>query len=131
MDDTNRSHRPVARALHVEEPRIHPMPGELPDEVDVAVVGAGPVGLTAAAMLAGYGVRVAVLDGALGPAKHSRAAVVHARTLETLESLGVVTEALREGVVVPHFSVRDRDRRLLAVNFDDLPTPHPYTLMLS
>src|SRR5215217_603360 len=109
---------------------VAPSVGAIPDEVEVAVVGAGPAGLTAAAMLAGYGVRVAVLDGASGPAEHSRAAVVHARTLEALDPLGVVDEALREGVIVGHFGVRDRDRRLLAVDFDGLPTPHPYTLML-
>ena len=111
-------------------PAEGPDASQVPDEVEVAVVGAGPAGLTAAAMLAGYGVRVAVLDGASGPAEHSRAAVVHARTLEALGPLGVVDEALREGVIVPHFGVRDRDRRLLAVDFDGLPTPHPYTLML-
>ena len=99
-------------------------------DFDVVVAGGGPAGLTAAAMMAGYGARVAVLDAAPGPAKHSRAAVVHARTLEVLGALGVVDEALHEGVIVPHFGVRDRDRRLLAVDFDGLPTPHPYTLML-
>jgi 2-polyprenyl-6-methoxyphenol hydroxylase-like FAD-dependent oxidoreductase len=101
-----------------------------PDEVEVAVIGAGPTGLTAATMLAAYGIRTVVLDRAVGPAGHSRAAVIHARTLETLEPLGVVDELLRRGVVVPHFGVRDRDRRLLAVHFDKLPTAHPYTLML-
>jgi 2-polyprenyl-6-methoxyphenol hydroxylase-like FAD-dependent oxidoreductase len=64
------------------------------------VVGAGPVGLTAAAMLAAYGIRTVVLDRADGPAGHSRAAVVHARTLETLKPIGIVDEAVRRGVVV-------------------------------
>ncbi len=109
---------------------VDPSDGAIPDEVEVAVVGAGPVGLTAAAMLSGYGVRVAVFDGAAGPAPHSRAAVVHARTLETLAPLGVVDEMVQGGVVVPHFGVRDRDRRLLDVPFGDLPTAHPYSLML-
>ena len=102
----------------------------LSDEVEVAVVGAGPVGLTMAAMLAGYGARVAVLEKATGPAAHSRAAVVHARTLETLETLGIVDEMLDRGVVVPHFGIHDRDRLLLDVPFENLPTRHPYTLML-
>src|SRR5215218_9665309 len=109
---------------------VAPSVGAIPDEVKVAMVGAGPVGLTAATMLAGYGVRVAVLDGAAGPAPHSRAAVVHARTLETLAPLGVVDEMVRGGAVVTHFGVRDRDRRLLDVPFGDLPTAHPYSLML-
>jgi 2-polyprenyl-6-methoxyphenol hydroxylase-like FAD-dependent oxidoreductase len=102
----------------------------LPDGVEVAVVGAGPAGLTLAGMLSGYGIRTAVLDRAQEPARHSRAAVVHARTLETLEPLGVVGEMLGGGVVVPRFGVRDRDRLLLGVDFDGLPTAHPYTLML-
>src|SRR5919112_1529247 len=102
----------------------------MPDEVEVAVVGAGPTGLTLAGMLSGYGIQTAVLDGAAGPARHSRAAVLHARTLETLEPLDVVGEMLGGGVVVPRFGVRDRDSLLLGVHFDGLPTNYPYTLML-
>lgn len=101
-----------------------------PEEVEVAVVGAGPTGLTLAALLCTYGIRTAVLDRATGPAGQPRAAVVHARTLETLESFGVAGEILGRGKVVPHFGIRDRDRRLLAVDFGLLPTAHPYTVML-
>ena len=77
MEETNGKYRSM--------PAEGPDASQVPDEVEVAVVGAGPSGLTAAAMLAGYGVRVTVLDGAPGPAEHSRAAVVHARTLEALD----------------------------------------------
>src|SRR5215210_5685337 len=72
--------------------------GSLTEEVEVAIIGAGPTGLTLAVMLSGYGIRTAVLDGATEPAHHSRAAVVHAKTLETLEPLGVVGEMLGGGV---------------------------------
>jgi 2-polyprenyl-6-methoxyphenol hydroxylase-like FAD-dependent oxidoreductase len=61
------------------------------EEVEVAVIGYGPTGLALAVMLSGYGIRTAVLDGAAGPARHSRTAVVHARTLEPL---GVAGEML-------------------------------------
>ena len=65
-----------------------------PEEVEVAVVGAGPTGLTLAALLCAYGIRTTVLDQATGPAGPSRVAVIPARTLETLESLGVAGEIL-------------------------------------
>jgi len=34
--------------------------------------------------------------------------VIHARTLEVLDSIGVTDRLLAEGVVVPVFTVRDR-----------------------
>lgn len=35
------------------------------------------------------------------------------------------------GVQAPRFTVRDRDKVLIPVPFSDLPTPYPYTLMIS
>jgi flavin-dependent dehydrogenase len=66
----------------IRRTEVTPPHAEPYDEVEVAAVGAGSVGLTAAAMLAAYGIRTVVLDGADGPAGHSRAAVVHAMTLD-------------------------------------------------
>ncbi|HEY0345601.1 MAG TPA: FAD-dependent oxidoreductase [Solirubrobacteraceae bacterium] len=103
---------------------------ELPRTTDVLVVGAGPVGLTLAASLQARGADVVVLDKAAEGANTSRAAVIHARTLEVLHGIGVSDELVRRGVIVPRFTVRDRDRALLSVDFDGLPTRHPYTLML-
>jgi 2-polyprenyl-6-methoxyphenol hydroxylase-like FAD-dependent oxidoreductase len=103
---------------------------ELPSTTDVLVVGAGPVGLTLAASLEARGVDVVVLDKASEVANTSRAAVIHARTLEVLHAIDVSDELVRRGVVVPRFTVRDRDRALMTIDFDGLPTRHPYTLML-
>jgi 2-polyprenyl-6-methoxyphenol hydroxylase-like FAD-dependent oxidoreductase len=50
--------------------------------------------------------------------------------LEVLESLGVTDRLISEGVVVPVFSVRDRDRVLTRVDFGRLPTRFPFTLMV-
>jgi 2-polyprenyl-6-methoxyphenol hydroxylase-like FAD-dependent oxidoreductase len=97
---------------------------------DVLIVGAGPVGLTLAASLAARGVDVVLVDKAAEAATTSRAAVIHARTLEVLHSIHVSDELVRRGMIVPRFTVRDRDRALLTIDFDGLPTPHPYTLML-
>jgi len=103
---------------------------ELPRTADVLIVGAGPVGLTLAASLQARGVDVVLVDRAAEAARTSRAAVIHARTLEVLHTIDVSDELVRRGVIVPRFTLRDRDRALLTIDFDGLPTPHPYTLML-
>lgn len=102
----------------------------LPQNVDVVVVGAGPSGLAAASTLRQAGVDVLVLEKSAEGAGTSRAAVVHARTLEVLEQLDVSRRMVAEGCVVPIFTVRSGARVLLQVDFADLPTAYPYTLML-
>ena len=102
----------------------------LPARTSVVIVGAGPTGLSLACALATRGVNFVVLDQAVQGANTSRAAVVHARTLEVLEDIGATQELLRRGVVVPRFTIRDRDRTLLSISFDGLPTAYPYTLMV-
>jgi 2-polyprenyl-6-methoxyphenol hydroxylase-like FAD-dependent oxidoreductase len=103
---------------------------ELPDRTEVLVVGAGPVGLAVAASLAGHGHDVTVVDRQATGANTSRAAVVHARTLEMLERIGVSKRLATLGIHAPQFSIRDGDRELVPVRFDGLPTEYPYTLMV-
>lgn len=103
----------------------------LPEHTDVLVVGAGPTGLTVAATLAGHGVEVTVVDRLAQPPVTSRAAVVHAYTMEMLDRIGVAAPLAARGIPSPRFTVRDRDRVLLTVPFGTLPSRHPYALMVS
>jgi 2-polyprenyl-6-methoxyphenol hydroxylase-like FAD-dependent oxidoreductase len=103
---------------------------ELPDRTEVLVVGAGPVGLAVAASLAGHGHDVTVVDRQTTGANTSRAAVVHARTLEMLERIGVSKRLAELGIHARQFSIRDGDHELVPVRFDRLPTEYPYTLMV-
>ncbi|MGE0160799.1 MAG: FAD-dependent monooxygenase [Gemmatimonadales bacterium] len=102
----------------------------LPTSTAVAIVGAGPTGLTLACRLAADGIPFVVLDRLAQGANTSRAAVIHARTLEVLDRLDVTRRLMQEGLVVPTFTIRDRDRVLARVPFEWLPTPYPHTLML-
>jgi 2-polyprenyl-6-methoxyphenol hydroxylase-like FAD-dependent oxidoreductase len=102
----------------------------LPHTTDVLIVGAGPVGLTLATALEARGLDAVLVDKATARAKTSRAAVIHARTLEVLRGVGVSDELVLRGIIVPRFTVRDRDRALLTIDFDGLPGRHPYTLMI-
>ena len=103
---------------------------DLPSRSDVVIVGAGPTGLALASTLAALGTAFVLIDRLAEGENTSRAAVIHARTLEVLEELGVSAALRAEGVVVPRFTMRDRDRILLALEFDSLPTRYPYTLMV-
>lgn len=100
-----------------------------PTEVNVLIVGAGPSGLALAADLKRRGRDVLVIDRQAAGANTSRAAVIHARTLEVLEPLGVTVDLVARGVHVPRFMVRDRDQVLVTIDFAGLPTAYPFTLM--
>lgn len=98
-------------------------------EVEVLVVGAGPSGLALSCELKRLGVPAVTVDRQAAGANTSRAAVVHARTLEVLEPAGVTDRLLENGVRVPVFTVRDRDRVLASISFRELETKYPFTLM--
>ncbi|MEU0580168.1 FAD-dependent oxidoreductase [Streptomyces griseoincarnatus] len=102
-----------------------------PGRPQAVVVGAGPVGLTAAHELARRGVRVRVVDGADGPAPTSRAVAVHPRTLETFAQMGIVGELLPRGRKNRAFTMYAGGRRLVRLEADyaSMPTSYPYTLI--
>ena len=99
------------------------------DAHDTVIVGAGPAGLALSAELQRLGTGSFVLDQQAAGANTSRAAVVHARTLEVLEPLGVVPELMRNGLIVPTFRVRERSRVLATISFKNLKTAYPFALM--
>jgi len=102
----------------------------LPTSTDILIVGAGPTGLALANALRSLGLDPLLIDRLEAGANTSRAAVVHARTLEVLEPLGISAKLLAYGIKVPLFSVRDGTRTLAEVSFADLKTAYPFTLMI-
>ncbi|MEV5960740.1 NAD(P)/FAD-dependent oxidoreductase [Kribbella sp. NPDC051952] len=102
----------------------------IPESADVVVVGAGPVGLAVAAGLRLHGHSVAVIDKQAEGANTSRACVIHPRTLEMLDEIGVTKRLVDEGLELEEFAVRDADRRLIPVGFADLPTKYPFITMI-
>ncbi|MGW7538694.1 FAD-dependent oxidoreductase [Amycolatopsis sp. NPDC054798] len=96
------------------------------------VVGAGPVGLTAAHELARRGVRVRIVDRAAGPAVTSRALATHPRSLEIYDQMGVLDDLLPRGQQVRAFTIHMRGKRMvgLRADYSRLPTRLPFTLMV-
>ncbi|ESX86635.1 pentachlorophenol monooxygenase [Mesorhizobium sp. LNJC403B00] len=60
----------------------------------------------------------------------SRAGVIHAQTLESLEPLGLTQRLSELSVNLDDFAIRDRSRVLLKLDFGKLPSKHPYLMML-
>jgi 2-polyprenyl-6-methoxyphenol hydroxylase-like FAD-dependent oxidoreductase len=100
-------------------------------DTDVLVIGAGPSGLTLAASLVKRGIATTIVDRQAAGANTTRAAVVNARTLEVLEDIDVAGQLVKEGIQAPLFSIRDRARTLIPIDFSQLPTAYPYSLMVS
>ena len=65
-------------------------------ETDVLVVGAGPIGMTAAALLADYGVNVVLAEKAATTSDSPRAISVTDETLRVMAEIGVLEELVPE-----------------------------------
>ncbi|WP_338493207.1 FAD-dependent oxidoreductase [Streptomyces sp. SJL17-4] len=107
------------------------MSGDPASHGPVAVVGAGPVGLTAALVLARTGVPVTLLESRETPATESRASTFHPSTLDLLDELGVAAALRRQGRTVDRIQWRDLDGVVHAeLDYSLLAghTGHPYRL---
>ena len=74
------------------------MTAAIPTSTDVLVVGAGPTGLLLAAELERRDVSCLLIDVLDAPRGWDRATVVHPRSMEIFESLGLADEFLAAGV---------------------------------
>ena len=71
--------------------------GDLPDEVDVLIVGCGPAGLTLAAQLAAFpDISTRIVERKAGPLQLGQADGVACRTMEMFEAFGFADRVLRE-----------------------------------
>jgi len=66
-------------------------------DIDVLIIGAGPTGLVAAIDARRHGLSVRIIDQNPQRSPHSKALVLHSRSLEVLDDLGCVAPALRAG----------------------------------
>src|SRR3712207_3387845 len=94
-------------------------------QYDVAVVGAGPTGLTLAGDLAAAGVRTVVLERRAETSNLTRAFAVHARTLEQLDARGLADELVPTGAAVGGVQLFGR----FQLNLRRLPSRFPFVLI--
>jgi 2-polyprenyl-6-methoxyphenol hydroxylase-like FAD-dependent oxidoreductase len=87
---------------------------------DVLVVGAGPVGLTAACELVRQGARVRLVDALPEPTTQSRAVIVHARTQEHLAAMGVLDTLAAEAVTITGIEMCSGDEKAVRLRASTL-----------
>lgn len=97
----------------------------------VLVVGAGPVGSTAAYRLAKAGVDVILIEAGTHCPEDMRASTLHPPTLEMLSSLGVLDELEAVGLQAPIYHYLGRSNgSVVRFDLNELAdvTPYPYRL---
>lgn len=97
----------------------------------VVIVGAGPVGLTAALLLGHKGIKVTVFEAGADISHELRASTFHPPTLDMMAPFGITAQMLAAGLTCPTWQIRmhpsgDRAVFDLSVLRDD--TDYPYRL---
>jgi 3-(3-hydroxy-phenyl)propionate hydroxylase len=95
----------------------------------IVVVGAGPVGLTAALALARRDIPVTLLTAENEPVKELRGSTFHPPTLDLLDEFGIVDRMIEMGLKAPTWQFRDRETGPVATFDLSLlagETNHPY-----
>ncbi len=76
--------------------------GKMPE---VLIAGAGPTGLMMACQLSLFNIRLRIIDMKVSPSSYSGAMVIHARTMEIFQQIGLAEKMLEQGTVVNGLSV--------------------------
>jgi 2-polyprenyl-6-methoxyphenol hydroxylase-like FAD-dependent oxidoreductase len=96
----------------------------------ILVVGAGPVGLTAALELTRRGLPVRIVEKARQRELFSKALAINPRSLELLEASGVTQRLIAEGLRIKRFRVVGEHRVLVKIKFKELDSRYNFILGL-
>ncbi|PIL23910.1 hypothetical protein GSI_13661 [Ganoderma sinense ZZ0214-1] len=103
----------------------------LPQFAQVLIVGAGPAGLCLALALQKQGCpHIVIVDAALQGQNTSRAAAVHAATVEALETIGVADALVQEGLKFKKTVVWSSTHELETASFEPLSKYTKYNYIL-
>ncbi len=99
-------------------------------EIEVVVVGAGPVGLLTAIALKDASVGVRVYDAGRRTAAHSYALVLHPSTLSLLDRFGLAKTCAEVGRVVTGLGIYEAGKRVGEIDCSRLAGSHPHVVVL-
>jgi len=99
-------------------------------ETDILIVGAGPVGMTTALLLAEAGVDTTLIEERNSTAARSYACGLHPHSLQVFDQLGLLPEVLHRGHRVDTIAFYDGPDRCAEVKLDSLVTKYPFVVGL-
>jgi len=96
----------------------------------VLIVGAGPTGLMMACKLAQYGISFRIIDKKPEASKQTNAAVLHKRSLEILDQMGIVDRFLKEGNRATELRMHGERAMIATIPLDHGDCYYKFALML-
>ena len=96
--------------------------------LDVAIVGAGPVGLLLGALLLQEGLSVRILEQRPERSTHSRAIGIHPPGLAALARVGIAEALTGDGVRITRGLASSGGNPIAGLRFDRLGATHPFIL---
>jgi 2-polyprenyl-6-methoxyphenol hydroxylase-like FAD-dependent oxidoreductase len=100
------------------------------NDIDVVIVGAGPVGLFLANECARRGLRWRIFEQNSSQSEHSKALAIFPRTLEIFDMAGVVDPFLKEANHVTSVALLTHHRTLARLPFEPERTPYGFVAMV-
>src|SRR5262249_25513939 len=97
---------------------------------DCLIVGAGPVGMTAALELIRHGLKCRIIDCAPKPTDKSKALVIWGRTLELFDKAGLAQDFITAGMWAKGASIYGNGKRRVHVCIADHKTNTAFPLPL-
>jgi 2-polyprenyl-6-methoxyphenol hydroxylase-like FAD-dependent oxidoreductase len=86
----------------------------------VLIAGAGPTGLMMACQLRRMGIDCIIFDKKKGPTVESRALVVHARSMEIYDQMGIADEVIQNGEVMGKVRFLLKSKKVAEATFGDI-----------
>ncbi|MGA3087729.1 MAG: FAD-dependent monooxygenase [Terriglobales bacterium] len=99
-------------------------------DLDVLIVGAGPVGLFLANECARRNLRWRLIENRSSQSEHSKALAIFPRTLEIFDMAGIVAPFLEKANRVTKVAVMTHDRTLAHMRFEPDESPYSFVAMV-
>jgi len=102
-------------------------------DVDVLIAGAGPAGLMMACQLLSQNISFRIIDKKASPAINSGALIIHARTLEIFDQMGLAEKAIEKGIIARSINIRFNSKKIEHIDISKLGvglSRFPFFLMI-